>query len=173
MDKQGIIKIVEKYKCDAGKLLNVLEDIQKEEGYLSEVSLKNVSSVLGIPLTKIYSVATFYSFFNLKPVGAHIVTVCMGTACHVKGAFQVLEALEDLLGVKPGETTEDGKFMLTTKDRKFTVNTARCFGACSMAPVIMVDGKIYGYVNAKKLPLILKEYGWGVKNEKDSSDRRP
>ena len=163
MDKQGILSIVQRYKSDSGRLLNVLEDIQKEEGYLSEASLKNVSEVLRIPLTKIYSVATFYSFFNLKPVGSHIVTVCMGTACHVKGAFHVLETLEELLGVRPGEMTKDGKFMLTTKDRKFTVSTARCFGACSMAPVIMVDGKIYGYVNAKNLPLILKEYGWGAK----------
>jgi NADH-quinone oxidoreductase subunit E len=163
MDKQNVYRIVQKYNVDSGKLLGVLEDIQREEGYLSEETLKNVAEVLKVPLTRVYSVATFYSFFNLVPVGKHIITVCMGTACHVKGAYHVLETLQDLLEVKPGETTEDGKFMLTTYDKEFTVNTARCFGACSMAPVIMVDGKIYGYVNAKNLPLILKEYGWGEK----------
>ncbi len=161
MTRDEIIEIVKKYETNTGKLLGVLEDIQKEEGYISEEAMRTVSEFLNVPLSKVYEVATFYSFFNLKPVGKHIVTVCMGTACHVKGATRVLEMLEDLLGVKPGETTSDGKFMLTTKDRKFTVNTARCFGACSMAPVIMVDGKIYGYVNSDKLPRILKEYGWG------------
>ncbi len=163
MEKYKILELAKKYKTKSGKLIGVLEDIQKEERYLSEETMRNVAEVLGVSPSKVYEVATFYSLFNLKPVGKHIVTVCMGTACHVKGAPRVLEMLEDLLGVKPGETTEDGKFLLTTKDGEFTVNTARCFGACSMAPVIMVDGKIYGYVNSEKLPKILKEYGWGDK----------
>ena len=161
MNKESVAKIALKYKNNSGKLLGILEDIQKEERYLSETTLFNVSKVLNVPLGQVYSVATFYSFFNLRPVGKHIVTVCMGTACHVKGASRVLEMLEELLGIAPGETTDDGKFMLTTKDEKFTVNTARCFGACSMAPVIMVDGKIYGHIDSKSLPQILKEYGWG------------
>ncbi|NIA22606.1 MAG: NAD(P)H-dependent oxidoreductase subunit E [Proteobacteria bacterium] len=165
MDRKNVSRIARKYNVYSGKLLGVLEDIQKEERYLSEETLKNVADVLDVPLTRVYSVATFYSFFNLVPVGKHIITVCMGTACHVKGAYRILEVLQDLLGVRPGETTKDGKFMPTTHDKKFTVSTARCFGACSMTPVVMIDGKIYGYVNAKNIPLILKEYGWGEKNE--------
>ncbi len=164
MTKEKIVEISEKYEKDSGKLLGVLEDIQKIEGYLSPETIKNVSEVLNIPLTKVYSTVTFYSFFNLKPVGKHIITVCMGTACHVKGATKILEMLEDLLGVRAGESTSDGKFLITTSDRNFTLNTARCFGACSMAPVIMIDGKVYGYINAEKLPKILKEYGWGERN---------
>ena len=161
MNKEEVAEVALRYKNNSGKLLGILEDIQKKERYISDTTLLNVSEVLKLPLGQVYSVATFYSFFNLKPVGKHIVTVCMGTACHVKGAPHVLEMLENLLGIKIGETTNDGKFMLTTKDEQFTVNTARCFGACSMAPVVMVDGKIYGHVDAKNLPQILKEHGWG------------
>ncbi len=160
MTREEIAEIMRKYENKTGRLLGILEDIEKEEGYISRESMELVAEALKIPVSKVYEVATFYSFFNLKPVGKHIITVCMGTACHVKGASRILEALEELLGVNPGEVTDDGKFMLTTKDREFTVNTARCFGACSMAPVIRIDEKIYGYVNLDKIPNILKEYGW-------------
>ena len=160
MVKEQLDKIIDKYDTESGKLLGILEDIQRSEGYLSKEALIYVSRYLNVPLSKLYSLATFYSFFNLQPVGEHIITVCMGTACHVKGAPHILETLEELLNVSPGETTADGKFMLTTKDRSFTLNTARCFGACSMAPVVRVDGKIYGYNTPKKLPAILKKYGW-------------
>lgn len=163
MDKKRISEIALKYKNNSGKLLGIFEDIQQEERYLSEETLFNVSEVLNIPLSQVYGVVTFYSFFNLKPVGKHIVTVCMGTACHVRGATRILKRLEELLGVEPGEVTDDGKFMLTTKDKEFTVNTARCFGACSMAPVVRIDGKIYGYNTPEKLPSVLKKYGWSEK----------
>jgi NADH:ubiquinone oxidoreductase subunit E len=122
-----------------------------------------LSKQIGVPLSQLYSLATFYSFFELQPVGRHIITVCQGTACHVKGAPRILSALEDLLGIKREETTPDRKFSLTTNDLEFTLNTARCFGACSMAPVIRVDGKVYGYNTPEKLPQILKRYGWREK----------
>jgi len=160
MDEEKLEEIISKYDIESGKLLGILEDIQRVEGYLPKDSLIYVSKRLNVPLSRLYSLATFYSFFNLQPVGKHIITVCMGTACHVKGAPHILETIEGLLGISPGETTPDGKFMLTTSDRQFTVNTARCFGACSMAPVIRVDGKIYGYNTPKKVAEILKEYGW-------------
>ncbi len=163
MDKERIAEIASRYKNNSGKLLGIFEDIQQEERYLSEATLFNVSEVLNVSLSQAYGVATFYSFFNLKPVGKHIITVCMGTACHVRGAVRILKSLEKLLGVEPGETTDDGKFMLTTKDKEFTVNTARCFGACNMAPVVRIDGKIYGYNTPEKLPSILKKYGWSEK----------
>jgi NADH-quinone oxidoreductase subunit E len=137
-----------------------LEDIQEKEKYLSKESLKYVADKLKIPLSNLYSIATFYSFFNLNPVGEHIISVCMGTACHVKGAPEILKNLEYLLGIKSGDVTEDGKFMLTSEDKHFSLNTARCFGCCSMAPVIRVDDKLYGYVKLGELPKILKKYGW-------------
>jgi len=111
-------------------------------------------------VSKLYSVATFYSYFNLQPVGANIISVCMGTACHVKGAPQIMEALQDLLNLEGEGMTENRKFILTTKDECCTLTQARCFGACSMAPVISINEKVYGYVNVQKLPKILKEYGW-------------
>ncbi len=163
MNREEIKRIIARYPEQSGRLLGVLEDIQNKEKYISTESMKNISELLDVPFTKVYSVATFYSFFNLKPVGTHMIKVCMGTACHVKGAPRVLETIENLLGIKPGEVTDDGKFLLTTSDRKFSVSVARCFGACSMAPVIMIDKKVYGFVDAKKLPKILKEYGWGDK----------
>ena len=163
MNEEELNKIINSFDSPSGKLLGILEEIQNRENYLPKKDLQYVSKVLSVPLSNLYSLATFYSFFNLQPVGKHIITVCMGTACHVKGAPHILETIEELLQISPGETTPDGKFMLTTKDRSFTVNTARCFGACSMAPVIRVDGKIYGYNTPKKVREILKKYGWKEK----------
>ncbi len=160
MDVEKIEEIIGRYKNPSGRLLGILEDIQQLERYLSRESLKYVADRLGVPFSSVYSVATFYSFFNLQPVGKHIISVCMGTACHVKGALEILENLKYLLKVDVGNSTEDGKFMLTTEDRSFSLNTARCFGCCSMAPVIRVDDKVYGYVKVKNLLGILKEYGW-------------
>ncbi len=160
MDKNLLNGIIKKYYDSSGKVLGILEDIQEEEKYLSKESLAYVANRLKMPLSQLYSIATFYSFFNLNPVGEHIISVCMGTACHVKGAPQILKNLEYLLGIKEGDVTEDGKFMLTTEDRHFSLNTARCFGCCSMAPVIRIDEKLYGYVNLGELPKILKKYGW-------------
>ncbi len=160
MDANLLDRIILSYKNPSGRILGILEDIQEQEKYLSKESLKYVASSLKIPLSRLYGIATFYSFFNLNPVGEHIISVCMGTACHVKGAPEILENLEYLLGVNEGEVTEDGKFMLTTYDKRFSLNTARCFGCCSMAPVIKVNDRLYGYVSLKELPKILKEYGW-------------
>ena len=160
MDRQQIEEIIGKYKYPEGKILSILEDIQEVDRYLSKETLKVVSETLNIPLSKLFSIATFYSFFNLKPVGEHIITVCMGTACHVRGAAGLLNTLENLLKVSENGITEDGKFFLTTEDKHFSLNTARCFGCCSMAPVVKVDDKIYGYVTVNDLPRILKEYGW-------------
>ena len=160
MDQKKLDEIILRYTSPSGRLLGILEEIQGSERYLPREALEYVSQKLDVPLSKLYSIATFYSFFNLKPVGEHVITVCMGTACHVRGAPRILGKLEELLEVKQGESTVDGKFMLTTKDRAFTINTARCFGACSMAPVVRVDGKIYGYNTPEKLPDILRQYGW-------------
>jgi NADH:ubiquinone oxidoreductase subunit E len=160
MEQEKIDEIISQYSVASGKLLSILEEIQKEEGYLPKQALIYLSKQIGVPISQLYSLATFYSFFELRPVGEHIITVCQGTACHVRGASRILKVLEDLLSIKPRETTLDGKFSLTTEDLMFTLNTARCFGACSMAPVIRIDGKVYGYNTPEKLSPILKRYGW-------------
>ncbi len=146
-----IDEIISKYASRTGRVLSVLEELQEKEGYLSKESLKYISTRLNVPLSDLYSVATFYSFFNLKRAGKNIITICMGTACYVKGAPKLLEELEKLLKVKEGETTPDGSF---------TIRSARCFGACSMAPVIRVNDRTYGFMSPERLPAFLKLYGW-------------
>ncbi len=163
MDKKYIDEIISRYSSPSGKILGILEDIQEKDKYLSKESIKYVAEKIDVPFSQIYGIATFYSFFNLQPVGEHIISVCMGTACHVRGAVEILKNIEYLLGIGVDETTDDGKFFLTTEDRHFSINTARCFGCCSMAPVVRIDDKIYGYVKIKDLPKILKEYGWSKK----------
>ncbi len=161
MYKNRLSEIILKHPVPAGRLIAVLKDIQDEEGYLPEDMMKNLSKQTGTPLSKLYGLATFYSFFNLKPVGKNIISICMGTACHVKGAQHLLSAAAELLKIDLNETTENGKFMLTTENNcSCSLTTARCFGTCSMAPVLRVNNKIYGNVTIKKLPEILKEYGW-------------
>ena len=122
-------------------LIAVLHKAQELYGYLPEDVMDQVADRMQIPTAHIWGVATFYHYFNLKPVGKHIVSVCMGTACYVKGADKVLEALKKDLGVQVGETTED---------KLFTLQEARCLGACGIAPVIMIDDKIYGELDPKK-----------------------
>jgi NADH-quinone oxidoreductase subunit E len=163
MNRKYIDDIILKYSEPSGKILGILEDIQEKDKYLSKESIKYVAKKIDVPFSQIYSIATFYSFFNLQPVGEHIISVCMGTACHVRGAVEILKNIEYLLDVGVNETTDDGKFFLTTEDKNFSLNTARCFGCCSMAPVVRIDDKIYGYVKIKDLPKILKEYGWNKK----------
>lgn len=163
MDFGIVDEIINKYRDPSGRILGILEDIQDVYNYLPKEVMVYVSRKLNVPLSSLYSVATFYSFFNLEPVGEHLISVCMGTACHVKGAPELLENLKHLLGIDVNEVTDDGKFVLTTTDGKFSLSSARCFGCCSMAPVIRIDDKIYGYVKIKDLPAILKEYGWKEK----------
>lgn len=159
MDEPTLDAIIARYDDPAGRLLGILGEIQDADGYISREALGMLAEKLDVRLAQLYSLATFYSYFSLTPVGEHVITVCMGTACHVKGAPEVLSALESLLKIS-GDTSEDGKFSVTTGDKKFTLEIARCFGACSMAPVLRIDGNLYGYATAGKLPAILKEYGW-------------
>ncbi|GAB6284855.1 MAG: NADH-quinone oxidoreductase subunit NuoE [Methanoregula sp.] len=159
MDEKTLDEIIARYAAPSGRLLGILGEIQNEEGYIPRETLESLAEKLDVHLSRLYSLVTFYSFFSLKSVGDHVITVCMGTACHVKGAETILATLESLLGIE-GDTTEDGKFSVTTRDNKFTLEIARCFGACSMAPVLQVDGHLYGYTTPDNLPGILAEYGW-------------
>lgn len=141
--------IFEKYKDKKGNLIPILHEIQKKIGYLPTEVQKYVSENLGIAMSKIYGVISFYSFFNTEAKGEHTIGVCMGTACYVKGAEDILDELKNELEIEVGETSEDNKFTMTL---------TRCLGTCSMAPVIMIDDKVYGEVERDKIPEILNNY---------------
>ena len=130
-------------------LIAVLHKAQELYGYLPQDVMDQVAEKMQIPTAHIWGVATFYHYFNLRPVGKNIVSVCMGTACYVKGADKVLEALKRELGIQVGETTED---------KLFTLQEARCLGACGIAPVIMINDKIYGELDAKKTVDLINQY---------------
>ena len=130
-------------------LIPLLQAVQEEFGYLPQDALRAIARHLGLPAAKVFGVATFYNQFRLKPVGTHTVRVCRGTACHVRGSKQLLDAVADYLGVQPGETTEDGEF---------TLETVACIGACSIAPVVMVDDDFHGAVKNNAIAKMLEPY---------------
>jgi len=150
-------EIVEKYKGKPGMLLSTLEEVQEKNPlkYLSGETLTVVSQKLNIPYTQVYSVATFYSFFNLKPQGKHSIIVCRGTACHTKGSKALLDEVAPILGFKRTEDETESSF--TTPDNEFTIKTVACFGQCAQSPVVAVDGVIFSNVNSQRLMKILKK----------------
>ncbi|OGV57972.1 MAG: hypothetical protein A2283_15520 [Lentisphaerae bacterium RIFOXYA12_FULL_48_11] len=132
-------------------LIPVLQRIQKQFGYLAKEHMNQVSQLMQIPAVKVTGVATFYHFFSFIPKGEIRITICMGTACFVRGADKVLAKLSELLAIAPGQTTPDGKFSL---------ECARCLGACALAPIVLVNDRVYGNVLPADVPKILKEYGF-------------
>jgi len=142
-------EVIQKYKDVKGGLIPVLHQIQNIYGYLPEDVLKVVSQELNVPMSEIYGVASFYSYFSLEPKGEHIIRVCLGTACYVKGAQGLIDRLSKELGIEVGKTTADGKF---------TLEATRCLGACGLAPVMVIDEKVYGRLTPDDIPNILKEY---------------
>jgi NADH-quinone oxidoreductase subunit E len=136
-------------RLPAGVLLARLHAINAEHGYLPEEELRCAASALAVPLSQIFSTATFYASFSLEPRGRHTICACQGTACYIRGGDQILEKLEATLDVCPGHTT---------KDREFTLETVYCVGSCSMAPVVRVDDDTYGRLKPDRLPRILKKY---------------
>lgn len=148
MDKK-VTAIVNKYNGDRGQLVSILQDIQSEYYYLPPKALVEVSKAMAIPESQLYSVATFFKAFSLKPRGKHLINVCLGTACHVRGAVRVLEKMERSLDIKRGETT---------KDRKFTLETVNCMGACALGPVVKVDGEYFGQMNTDKVDPLLNQF---------------
>lgn len=132
-------------------LIAVLQKVQERFGYLPKESMDEVSQLMQIPSAKVTGVATFYHFFTFKPKGEFKITVCMGTACFVRGAGAVIERLRELLCIEDGETTPDGKFSL---------ESARCLGACALAPIMVVNERVYGNVAAGDVAGILEEYGF-------------
>ena len=142
--------IFDNYKSnDKSSLIPLLQDVQNLYGYLPEDALKDISSFVEIPLSRVYGVATFYNQFRLAPLGENVIRVCRGTACHVKSSANILFALETELKIKAGETT---------RDKKFTLEVVNCIGACSIAPVITVNDDYFGRITVKDVPGILKKY---------------
>jgi len=158
MDEKALDEIIAQYTSPSGKTLGILREIQIREKHIPIDTLKLLSTKIEAPLSELYGLVTFYSFFSLQPIGEHLITVCMGTPCHVKGAEAILRTLEELLKIT--NMSQNGKYFQTTEDNRFTVEIARCFGACSMSPVIHIDGHLYGYVTPEKIPQILEEFGW-------------
>lgn len=141
--------ILKKHGYRANSIIQVMTEIQEEYNYLPKENLEYVSRRLKIPLSKIYSIATFYAAFSLNPRGEHLITVCSGTACFVRGVENVLSRIEDRLGVKSGATTPDNKF---------TLETVNCLGACALAPIVVVDGEYHGQASVQKVDSILDKY---------------
>ena len=142
---------VRKFKDKPGSLLSILEELQVNDAHnhLSEDTLKAVSQKAGLPLSQVYSVATFYSFFNLKPQGKHTIVVCRGTACHTRGSRALLTETAAKFGFT--DSTEDEEAAFTTPDKNFTVRTVACFGQCALAPVVAIDGNIHSHMTTGKL----------------------
>ena len=147
-------KVIKEYRDSAGPLIQILHRAQNIFGYLPKEVLRFIAKETGFSPSRVYGVVTFYDFFRLDPVGRYNVTICLGTACYVRGGWKILEALERELEVEEGKTT---------KDRLFTLTTARCFGSCGLAPAMMVDKEVYGRLNSEKALEIIE--GYRAKNE--------
>lgn len=149
VEELKIKSCITKYNFEKKALISILQDIQEEYNYLPQEALHIVSKTLGIPLIDIVGVATFYRAFSLEPRGEHLVTVCMGTACHVRGGPNILEEFERKLNINAGETTDDGQFSL---------ETVACLGCCAIGPVVIVDGNYYAQTSIRKVDAILKKH---------------
>ncbi len=146
---ERLAEIVSTYKEKPGALIPVLQATQSLFGYIPREAILKISEILNEPLSKIFGVITFYSFFSLKPRGKYLIRVCMGTACYVQGANEVLTVLKQQLEVEIGETTAD---------KLFTLDIGRCFGACGLAPIIMVNDDVHQWVKSKDIAKIIKNY---------------
>ena len=141
--------LVKKHGEKKDALIPLLQDIQSELNWLPEDVLKSVAEKLQIPLMDVYGVASFYRTFSLKPRGKHIITVCVGTACHVRGGQRIVDEIGRRLEIAPGETTED---------KNFTLETVNCLGCCAIGPIVMIDGEYYGEMTTRKVGSVLENY---------------
>lgn len=147
-EKVRLNKLLKNRQGASCELIEALQDVQEEYNYLPEEVLRVVSDRLTVPLIEVFRVANFYKAFTLKPRGRHLLTVCLGTACHVRGAPKFLDEVLGQLRVGPGETTEDGEF---------TVETVNCLGACALGPVVVLDGKYYDHMTTQKLRALIQQ----------------
>jgi NADH-quinone oxidoreductase subunit E len=149
-DMARIDAIIDGYQGKTSGLTTILQDIQDEYNYLPPQAMERVAEKLELPLSQVLHVATFYKAFSLEPRGKHLVTVCMGTACHVRGGARLVEQAERLLKIRAGGTTPD---------LQFTLETVNCVGSCALGPVMIVDGEYYGKMASSKVERVLKKYG--------------
>ncbi|MEA4911507.1 MAG: NADH-quinone oxidoreductase subunit NuoE [Oscillospiraceae bacterium] len=147
--QQQLEEFIAEHRDEKGLLMPVLQKAQEIYGYLPIEVQSMIAEKLNVPLSEVYGVATFYAQFSLYPKGKNNIQVCLGTACYVKGSGDVLSKVQDILGIKAGETTPDGRFSITD---------CRCVGACGLAPVMMINGEVYGRLTPDKVPDILAKY---------------
>jgi len=142
-------KILNKFSTDQKELIHILHEIQSEYGYIPQQAFSAISKHLKISESEIFGVLTFYKALSLRPKGKNLITICEGTACHVRGSSKIVEEVEEKLNIKVGQTTPD---------RKFTVEKVNCLGCCAIGPVVVINGKYYSNMSAKKIDAVLKEY---------------
>ncbi|MBN2123665.1 MAG: NAD(P)H-dependent oxidoreductase subunit E [Deltaproteobacteria bacterium] len=157
MEAKALDRLLKKYEYKESSIISILQDLQEKENYLPEKDLGYISEKLSIPLPKIYRIATFYNAFSLKPRGKHLVSVCQGTACHVRGGAKVLDRLKMELGVDVGEMTKDGLFSL---------ETVNCLGACALGPVVVVGEDYHGQMTSAKVRSTIRKYKSVAKGKK-------
>jgi NADH-quinone oxidoreductase subunit E/NADP-reducing hydrogenase subunit HndA len=143
-----ITEICERHGNQPGELINILHEVQHLQGYLPEETQRIIATRLHIPVSRVYGVVTFYTFFTMKPKGKYPISVCMGTACYVRGSEKLLEEFKRVLGIDVGETTPDGKFSL---------DSLRCVGACGLAPVVLIGEKVYGRMQPIDVKRVISE----------------
>ena len=148
--RERLLRILEPYRGQRGATVPVLQKVQEELGYLPEEAISEIANFLGLSKNEVYGVASFYALFRFERRGEHTIRVCQGTACHVQGARQILEAVEQQLKLPPGK--------ITTEDYKFSLEKVACFGSCALAPVMVVDKNVYGRMTPAKARKILAEY---------------
>ncbi len=141
--------VIQKHGAKKEVLIPILQDIQSDLNWLPEDVLRAVADKLEVPLMDVYGVASFYRTFSLKPRGKHIITVCVGTACHVRGGQRIVDEIGRRLEIAPGETTED---------QNFTLETVNCLGCCAIGPIVMIDGEYYGEMTTRKVSFVLEKY---------------
>jgi NADH-quinone oxidoreductase subunit E len=149
MEVSKIDGIIQQYGARKSAILSILQDIQAGEKYLPKDALEYVSQKMQIPMVQVFRIATFYNALSLKPRGRHKIDVCLGTACHVRGGDRILDKLKRDLGISVGETT---------KDKRFTLESVHCVGCCSLGPVAVIDGDVYGRLSQDKVPALVKEF---------------
>ena len=149
MNRAEVEEIVKKNGAQKSALISILQDVQDKYNYLPADAVRVISELLNVPLIDVYCLATFYKTFSLIPRGRHLISVCLGTACHVRGAPRILEEIQRNLGIEKGETTEDNEFSL---------ETVNCLGACAIGPIVVVDDVYHGQVTIRKVPSIIKKF---------------
>lgn len=142
-------KVIKEYRDSSGPLIQILHRAQNIFGYLPKEVLRFIVKETGFSSSRVYGVVTFYESFRLCPVGKYTIKLCLGTACHVRGASAIVDEIQRLLGIKRGETT---------KDRKFTLQTVNCLGSCALGPVVVINGDYHGHLTRRKVERVLKEY---------------